>query len=414
MESSRGWGPEHQDQPAPGQSSATGRRITLGLVGVFVVWVYGLLHPGSHPFTTLTRDGLIVGGLVLGYRFLVAHANREPASDAMEPTTVASSVDPLGSVRDHAAGAGGGAYLGANRGSWVFADPEHGVLLLGPPRSGKTSGVVIPALLACPGACVSTSTKLDVLHATLGARQRSGEVWLFDPTGEHAQTSVEGVRRLSWSPVAAAGTWDHALVMARAMTLAAPTVGRGTQHEQHWSERAGALLGPLLYAANRSGRPIADVLRWVLRHDLSEPGVILEREHADVACDVVEGIARTDERERSSIFSATAGVLALYNTDSAVRRRPARISTPTSSRRRRTPCSSRRPRTARRCVRRWSSGCWSRSVTRRIAGRRGARTACRCSSAWMRLPTSRRSTTSRASSPRPVGKDCMSSRASRT
>jgi type IV secretion system protein VirD4 len=204
-----------------------------------------------------------------------------------------------------------------NRGSWVFAEPEHGVLLLGPPRSGKTSGVVIPALLAAPGACVSTSTKLDVLHATLAARQRSGEVWLFDPTGEHANSDVEGVRRLSWSPVAAAGSWDHALVMARAMTLAAPTVGKGTQHEQHWSERSGALLGPLLYAANRSGRPIADVLRWVLRHDLVEPSDVLTREHADVACDVLEGIARTDERERSSIFSATAGVLALYNTDSA-------------------------------------------------------------------------------------------------
>jgi type IV secretion system protein VirD4 len=36
---------------------------------------------------------------------------------------------------------------------------------------------------------------------------------------------------------------------------------------------------------------------------------------------VLLGIARTDQRERSSIFSATAGVLALYNTDAARRRR---------------------------------------------------------------------------------------------
>ena len=317
MGSSRSWGPEHQDRPAPGQSSGIGRRIVLGLIGLFVVWVWGKLHPGSHPFATLIRDGLIIAGVVVAYRVAVARANTERETDAAVPASVATSLDPLGSVREQAAAMGGGAYLGANRGSWVFADPEHGVLLLGPPRSGKTSGVVIPALLACPGACVSTSTKLDVLHATLPARQRSGEVWLFDPTGEHAGTSVDGVRRLSWSPVAAAGTWDHALVMSRAMTLAAPTVGRGTQHEQHWSERAGALLGPLLYAANRSGRPIADVLRWVLRHELIEPSEVLARENAVVACDVLEGIARTDERERSSIFSATAGVLALYNTDSA-------------------------------------------------------------------------------------------------
>jgi type IV secretion system protein VirD4 len=317
MGSSRGWGPEHQDRAAPGQPRGLGKWVALGLCVVWMVWWWGQLHPGSHPFETLMRDGLIVGGLVLGYRFLLARSASAREARESVPANLGTTRDPLGSVREHAVGAGGGAYLGVNRGSWVFADPEHGVLLLGPPRSGKTSGVVIPALLASPGACVSTSTKLDVLHATLPARQRSGEVWLFDPTGEHAGTSVEGVRRLSWSPVAAAGSWDQALLMARAMTLAAPTVGRGTQHEQHWSERAGALLAPLLHAANRSGRPIADVLRWVLRHDLDEPGLVLEREGQAVACDVLEGIARTDERERSSIFSATAGVLALYNTDSA-------------------------------------------------------------------------------------------------
>jgi len=289
--------------------------VVLAVIALFVVWCWAELNPGSHPFEMLARDGVIIGGVVLGVRAVIAHADRRSARETPVAVSIASVLDPLAAVREHAARAGGGAYLGANRGSWVFADAEHGVLLLGPPRSGKTSGVVIPALLACPGACVSTSTKPDVLHATLTTRQRTGEVWLFDPTGENQ--GIDGARVLSWSPVAAAGSWDQALLMARAMTLAAPTVGRGTSNEQHWSERAGALLAPLLHAANRSGRSITDVLRWVLRHDLDEPGLVLEREHAAVACDVLEGIARTDERERSSIFSATAGVLALYNTDAA-------------------------------------------------------------------------------------------------
>jgi type IV secretory pathway TraG/TraD family ATPase VirD4 len=101
------------------------------------------------------------------------------------------------------------------------------------------------------------------------------------------------------------------------MTLAAPAVGKGTQHEAHWSERAAALLAPLLYAASLHGEAIAAVLRWVLRADLDTPTEILAREHADIACDVLHGIAETDGRERSSIFSATAGVLALYNSDAA-------------------------------------------------------------------------------------------------
>ena len=59
-------------------------------------------------------------------------------------------------------------------------------MILGPPRSGKTSTIVIPSLLAAPGAVVSTATKRDVLDATWRARSQVGQVWVFDPTGEQA------------------------------------------------------------------------------------------------------------------------------------------------------------------------------------------------------------------------------------
>jgi type IV secretion system protein VirD4 len=96
-----------------------------------------------------------------------------------------------------------------------------------------------------------------------------------------------------------------------------PALGRGTQHEQHWSERAGALLAPLLHAAHTQGEPIETVLGWVLRHELEPANKILARNGATIAVDVLLGIGKTDTRERSSIFSASAGVLALYNTDAA-------------------------------------------------------------------------------------------------
>jgi type IV secretory pathway TraG/TraD family ATPase VirD4 len=63
-------------------------------------------------------------------------------------------------------------------------------MVLGPPRSGKTSSIVIPAMLAAPGAAVSTATKRDVLEATWRARAEIGQVWLFDPTG--SRTSCHG------------------------------------------------------------------------------------------------------------------------------------------------------------------------------------------------------------------------------
>jgi type IV secretion system protein VirD4 len=99
--------------------------------------------------------------------------------------------------------------------------------------------------------------------------------------------------------------------------LSRPTAAAtsGTTNEPHWRERSAALLAPLLLAANLSELPIAEVLRWVLRQDLGPAGLALEDHEAHIANDVLVGIAKTDGRERSSIFSATAGVLAAYNAD---------------------------------------------------------------------------------------------------
>lgn len=43
--------------------------------------------------------------------------------------------------------------------------------MIGPSQSGKTTSVIIPTLLEYPGPVVSTSTKPDVLHATINARK---------------------------------------------------------------------------------------------------------------------------------------------------------------------------------------------------------------------------------------------------
>jgi type IV secretion system protein VirD4 len=72
----------------------------------------------------------------------------------------------------------------------------------------------------------------------------------------------------------------------------------------------------LLYAASLTGRPIEDVLRWTLRQDTTDALEILASQHQhETAANVLAGIERTDTRERSSIYSATAGVLAAYNAD---------------------------------------------------------------------------------------------------
>jgi type IV secretion system protein VirD4 len=323
-----GWGPSHQHRTPPRSNR---RRwalagVLLGAVA-FELFLHRLLGQGplraaGSTLVAMARDAAIVGaGYLLLRRFPALRAlirSRRPKPELRLADELAGAPSPAAAVRAHLAALGGGCFLGLSPGGrWRTADPEHAVLVLGPPRSGKTSAIVIPALLAYPGAAVSTSTKLDVLHATHAARGGLGQAWLFDPGGEHHEIPGR-VRRLRWSPVAASSDWDRALLIGRAMASASAP-GAATSNESHWRERSSALLAPLLLAANLSGAGIGEVLRWVLRHDLDAPGLALADEDEPVAADVLAGIARTDARERSSILSATAGVLAAYNARGARR-----------------------------------------------------------------------------------------------
>ena len=226
----------------------------------------------------------------------------------------AAGGDPLEVIRDQSINQGGGVYLGATQEGVRHARGQRAVLLLGPPRSGKTSGVIIPALLSHIGPAVSTSTKPDVARATQTARRRDGRVWMFNPTGEPSDTAGEGLR---WSPVQASHSWDGALLMARALT---GTIGAGTTDRSHWASRAQALLAPLLHAAAVHDQDMPTVVGWVMRHHLDEAGVLLEDDRcSQLAFDSLFGIHRTEDRERSSIFSATADALQAYTSEHALR-----------------------------------------------------------------------------------------------
>jgi type IV secretory pathway TraG/TraD family ATPase VirD4 len=206
-------------------------------------------------------------------------------------------------------------YLGAGARGWALAGAGSGVLVLGPPRSGKTTAIVVPAVLAANGAVVSTSTKLDVLYATTPARRRLGTCWLFDPSG---QVEVPGgLTPLRWSPVQGSLRWDGDLVMARAM-MGAARPAAGVTDGSHWAERAETLLAPLLHAAALGGHAMEFVFRVVHRGEIDPARTLLAANQSDLALDVLERIATTEARERSSIFSTAAGTLAAYRSPAAL------------------------------------------------------------------------------------------------
>lgn len=279
---------------------------------VLVVAVYGIA-----PAVTV---GVVQRGLdALARRRVAAGVMPAPPRDRV--AEIVQAVEPATVLQARHAELGGGAYLGTNPidNEWATANREHAILVLGPPRSGKTSCVIIPAVAASSGPVVSTSTKPEIMLATGPLRAQRGTVWHFDPAG--ADLTPSWATQLRWSPVSASVVWDRALLMARSMVASAQVNGRDVSDASHWTERGTALLAPLLHAAALGGRPISELVGWVLRHDL-DPAESLLAEHggSPLAVNSLASIVATHERERSSIFSTVANVLAGYNTEASVAR----------------------------------------------------------------------------------------------
>src|SRR5690606_14726100 len=75
------------------------------------------------------------------------------------------------------------------------------------PRSGKTTSLAIPSMLAAPGPVLLTSNKAagDAFTATYEARSRVGQVWTMDP-----QQIAHAAREMWRNPLASAKTLDGA------------------------------------------------------------------------------------------------------------------------------------------------------------------------------------------------------------
>lgn len=298
-----GWGP-NDFRPDTGESLPGRFWVAIGLVGLVVWWQASRSLIGFGVMLVADVVALFIGQILWSSYW----ESRSPTY-----TTIASG-DPGRAVLEQSRMWGGGAFLGIDkRERWRYSQPERAVLLLGPPRSGKTSAVIVPTVLGHDGPVVATSTKPDVLRATATARSRWGQVWRFDPTDADGHGPGEVLR---WSPVPCSRVWDGALLMARAMVSGA-RVGAGTTDQTHWAKRAQGLLAPMLHAAAISGRDIAHVVDWVIRHELDEPGLILEN-GSPLAMAMLVGVLNTEGREQSSIFSAASDALDAYTSDAAL------------------------------------------------------------------------------------------------
>lgn len=202
-------------------------------------------------------------------------------------------------------------YAGQGVGGPVFLPKESHLLVLGPPRSGKTRTLVVPNIIHAPGPVVATSTKSDLVEMSSLDRSRFGELLVFDPSGRVPLPSK--AKRIYWSPIDPAGSYTNALTVTRAMVDAATLRGGVNGGYSHWNERAASLVAPLIHAAQIAGYEMDAVIGWLNRRQCKDPAGILKACGEELALDSLMGVLASEDRERSSIFSTALGLLGSYN-----------------------------------------------------------------------------------------------------
>jgi len=187
----------------------------------------------------------------------------------------------------------------------VVTEHAQSVVVVGPTQSGKTTALAVPAILAWEGPVLAASVKSDLLRHTRDSRTARGRIWCIDPTGS------TGARPSTWSPLAGCAQWAGARRTAADLAETAKADGT-TADGEFWYATASKLLAPLLFAAARDGRTMADVVRWVDTQDSGEVSLILEQAGVAEALDAARASWCRDDRTRSSVYTTAETILAPF------------------------------------------------------------------------------------------------------
>ena len=152
----------------------------------------------------------------------------------------------------------------------VWIPKEATVLVLAPPRSGKTSGTVAPAVVDHHGPVLATGVREDIMTWTHPWRSlRPGRMWLCEPMRNRSASALPaGVALVRWSPLQGCEEMVTARLRAEALFAALP---KGGSNDEFWRTAGQTLLAGYLLAAARHDGTINDVLAWVDRDTDSSP-----------------------------------------------------------------------------------------------------------------------------------------------
>lgn len=188
----------------------------------------------------------------------------------------------------------------------IWITMEESVLLLGAPRSGKGYMILISAIIAAPGAVVTTSTRPDNYISTHKVREKSGSrVTLLDPQGLTGQPTT-----LKWSPII--GSHTGTLAQQRATALIG-TSGLGkSSNNQEWVAPAVIILQSLLHAAALGGKDMDDLIRWGTNMSSATEAVSILKDHPKSEpgwAESLDGVINGDPRSAQNQWFGVRNVM---------------------------------------------------------------------------------------------------------
>ena len=177
----------------------------------------------------------------------------------------------------------------------LFALWEYVMIALAGPRVGKTTTLVIPAILEAPGAVVTTSNKRDTVDATRDPRSQVGQVWIFDPQAIALEDATWW-----WNPLSYVK--DDVKAFKLAEHFASSARADGAVQDAFFEPAGQDLLAGMLLAAALQHRPITQVFTWLSEPTNQEPVDILRAWDYDLIAADVQGVIMSPEKQRGGVY----------------------------------------------------------------------------------------------------------------
>ncbi len=186
-------------------------------------------------------------------------------------------------------------------GEHVYLQHRDGVIVHGPTGAGKTWRVAYQRVCDAPGFALVTTTKADLVAATIAQRACRGQVAVFDPEGLTGWPA--GLR---WSFLTGCLDPDTAIRRADAAARAMPL--EGTRNGAYFEQKAATVLRCCLHAAAIANYSIRDVRVWMSARTNRTPVDILSRTLPDWAGELDQILGSSSE-STDDVLAAAARLL---------------------------------------------------------------------------------------------------------